>query len=245
MGINTNYLGHVEIVPALNKAEYDYLTAFSQSRRTARPGGPYAVTPKDPDTGRTAADVDRYNSIWDGQPGYWCQWKPCPHGCCLNWDGREKFYAGPAWLRYLIDHFLCEGALAQSSGDAQFAGFTFDHQVNGVLVGEQQDLRKMFVLWVEDCEVTESVLRPSDPDYGQPGYRGLDDRPWLPDEPREHWDNDLQAWVPVPSRPPVEARKMRAGDKRVGTTVEPRERRTGGTEVARPAGQLDRRGGAG
>ena len=131
MGANTHYLGHVDMVPPLNKAEYDYLMAFSESRRTARPGGPYAVTPKDPSTGSGAADVDRYNSICAGQPGFWCQWTPCPHGCCLNWDGREKFHAGPAWLQYLIDHFLRPGALAQNSGDAQFADFTFDHQVNG------------------------------------------------------------------------------------------------------------------
>jgi hypothetical protein len=55
------------------------------------------------------------------QPGYWCQWVPCPHGCCLVWNGHEKFYAGQAWLQYLIDHFLRRGAHAQTSGDPQFA----------------------------------------------------------------------------------------------------------------------------
>ena len=109
----------------------------------------------------------------------------------------EKFYAGQAWLQYLIDHFLRPGALAQHSGDPQFADFTFDHQLNGVVVGENQDLRELFILWVNDGEVSRSVLRPGDPDYGQPGYLGLDDRPWLPDKPRERWDNDQQSWVPV------------------------------------------------
>jgi hypothetical protein len=208
MGVSTNYLGHAEIVPPLNKAEYDYLMAFSESRRTERAGGPYAVTPKDPKTGNTAADVERYNSICAGQPGYWCQWTPCPHGCCLKWDGREKFYSGPAWLQYLIDHFLRPGATAQNGGDAQFADFTFDHQVNGVIVGEQQDLRKLFVLLVEDGQVTESILRRADPDYFEAGYRGLDDRPWLPDEPRVEWDNDLQAWVPVSPRQSEPSREM-------------------------------------
>lgn len=191
MGVSTNYLGHVAIVPALNKAEYDYLMAFSGSRRSLRPGGPYAVTPKDPHTGSTDADVKRYNAIATGQPGYWCQWTACPHGCCLNWDGREKFYAGPAWLQYLINHFLREGALAATSGDPQFADFTFDHRMNGVVVGEQQDLRELFILWVEDDEVRQETLRRADPDYGQPGYRVLDDRAWLPDEARKEWDNDL------------------------------------------------------
>ena len=146
MGVNTEYLGHVEIVPALNKAEHDYLIAFADSRRTVRPGGPYAVTPPDPDRGNSDAAVRRYNLICDGQPGYWCQWTPCPHGCCLTWDGVEKFYAGQAWLQYLIDHFLRPGALAQRSGDPQFADFTFDHQLNGVVVGEQQNLRELFII---------------------------------------------------------------------------------------------------
>jgi hypothetical protein len=145
----------------------------------------------------------------------------------------------------VIDHFLREGALAQESGDPQFAEFTFDHQVNGVIVGEQKDLRELFVLRVAEGEVTKSILRRPDPDYGQPGYRGLDDRPWLPDEPRERWDNDLQAWVPVSRSSREEPREIPVGLPASGTTVNPRERRTRRTEVARPAGQLDRRGGAG
>jgi hypothetical protein len=93
MGVNTDYLGHVEIVPNLNQAEYDYLHAFARSRRSHRPGGPYAVSPEDPHTGNGKREVERYNQIADGQPGYWCQWVPCPHGCCLVWNGHEKFYA--------------------------------------------------------------------------------------------------------------------------------------------------------
>jgi hypothetical protein len=37
MGVSTNYLGHVEIVPSLNQAEYDYLHAFACTRRSYRP----------------------------------------------------------------------------------------------------------------------------------------------------------------------------------------------------------------
>jgi hypothetical protein len=35
-------------MPSLNQAEYDYLHAFARSRRSYRPGGPYAVSPEDP-----------------------------------------------------------------------------------------------------------------------------------------------------------------------------------------------------
>jgi hypothetical protein len=51
MGVNTNYLGHVEIVPSLNQAEYDYLHAFAHSRRSYCPEGHYAVSPEDPYAG--------------------------------------------------------------------------------------------------------------------------------------------------------------------------------------------------
>ena len=52
MGVNTDYLGHVEIVPNLNQAEYDYLHALARSRRSYRSGGPNAVIPEDPHDGK-------------------------------------------------------------------------------------------------------------------------------------------------------------------------------------------------
>jgi hypothetical protein len=48
MGVTTRYLGHVEISPPLNQAEYDYLMLFAATRRSFRDGGPYAVFPSDP-----------------------------------------------------------------------------------------------------------------------------------------------------------------------------------------------------
>jgi hypothetical protein len=183
MGVSTKYLGHVEIEPSLNQTEYDYLHAFARSRRSYRPGGPYAVRPEHPDTGSAVREVELYNQIADGQPGYWCQWVPCPHGCCLVWDGHEKFYAGPAWLQYLIDHFLRRDARASTSGGSPFADFSFDHEMNGMIVGEQGDTRELFLIRVETNEVTKEILRRGDPVLPwEPGYRGIDDRPWLAGE---------------------------------------------------------------
>lgn len=101
MGVNTTYMGHIEIEPPLNPAERDYLTAFAASRRSWRRAGPDAVEPRDPHTGSSDTAVDRYNRIAQGKPSLWCQWVPCPSGCCLSWDGHERFYAGPSWLQYL------------------------------------------------------------------------------------------------------------------------------------------------
>lgn len=159
MGVITDYLGYVGVTPALNEAERAYLSAFSRSRRSWRPDGSYAVTPADPgadlrsatdaDSAARDAAVDRFNQLGDGQPSHYCHWVPCFGGCCLSWDGQEKFYAGPHWMQYLIDHFLRPGAYAQQSGDRQFAEFTFDHRADGVIAGRQQDNRELFLLVVQ------------------------------------------------------------------------------------------------
>jgi hypothetical protein len=183
MGVTTRYLGHVEISPPLNQDEHDYLRAFSRSRRSHRDRGPYEVFPTDPDdeapTLHGDAAAERYNRIADGQPGYWCQWVPCPQGCCLAWDGHEKFYAGGAWLQYLIDHFLRPGAHAESSPTSWFRRFTFDHDVNGVVVGEQSDNRELFSLTVEHGEVTRTILRRGERMPWDPGYVEKEEPPWL------------------------------------------------------------------
>jgi hypothetical protein len=94
----------------------------------------------------------------------------------------EKFYGGQLWLKYLIDHFLRRGAYKRGSCDPQFREFTFDHEMNGIIVGEQKDNRELFILRVAADEVTRETLRRDDPDPWEPGYRGLDDRPWLAGE---------------------------------------------------------------
>ena len=150
MGYTTDFIGHIDIEPALNEAEIAYLTAFSKSRRWDRPGGPYDV-PGNPraDEDDDAADSHRANVPPAGQPGLWCDWVPCWDGCCLSYNGVEKFYGSTQWLLYLIDHFLKPGAAAQ--GDPRFAEFGFDHLLEGIVV--------------EANRVREQVLRAADRRY--------------------------------------------------------------------------------
>jgi hypothetical protein len=78
------------------------------------------------------------------------------------------------WLRYLIDHFLAPGAQASRAGLAVFERFSFDHTLDGLIVGNRRDTREMFAICVDDNVVREKVLVP-----GANAYRG---RPRLPYE---------------------------------------------------------------
>jgi hypothetical protein len=64
-------------------------------------------------------------------------------------------------LRFLVDHLLRPGARAE--GLAAFRGFTFDHVLDGVVVGGTR------VVEVASNVVSERVLEPP---CGQPGSRG-------------------------------------------------------------------------
>jgi len=184
MGYTTDFLGHIDIDPPLNDQEAAYLSAFHHSRRWDRPGGPYDVPPNPFAEQRSDADIDAYNRPTPGQPQLYCQWQVCWEGCCLSFDGNEKFYEPVQWLRYLIDHFLAPGAKASAAGLPAFAAFSFDHRLDGLIIGNRRDTREMFAICVDDNVVREKVLVP-----GANTYRG---RPRLPyEEAIDKWADYL------------------------------------------------------
>ena len=172
MGHTTDFIGHVDIEPALNQDEIEYLTAFGLTRHFDRPDGPYAVSGNPmaaQDQERASVDTVTYSSLGPGKPQLYCQWVPCLDGCCLSFDGNEKFYQPVAWMRYLIQHFLKPGALASKSGLPAFEHFTFDHRLDGMIVGCRRDNKELFAINVKANRVTERVLRPGLPEYaGRP-----------------------------------------------------------------------------
>jgi hypothetical protein len=165
MGYTTDFIGHIDIEPSLNEDEILYLTAFSESRRCERPGGEYAV-PGNPRAEQDASYPGCNGNVPPGtQPGLWCDWVPCWDGCCLSYNGVEKFYAPVPWLRYLIDHFLKPGASAARVGDARFDEFTFDHELDGMVVGCRRDNKELFAITVRRNVVRTEVLRRADRRY--------------------------------------------------------------------------------
>ncbi|WP_194150325.1 hypothetical protein [Prescottella subtropica] len=161
MGYTTTFTGEIHVHPPLNEAERAYLHRFSRSRRVDSPLGPYAFD------GETAGDDS--NRVVGGQPGLWCQWVPSDDGSRLVWNGLEKFYRSSAWMRYLIDTFLCRGALLQHDLTDPKPGwafpdelrqFAFDHTLHGTILASGQD-GATWRIEVRDNEV--SVVETSGP----------------------------------------------------------------------------------
>jgi hypothetical protein len=157
MGYTTEFIGAVTVEPPLNDAEQEYLARFSGTRRMRRRSGPYHAV-DDGNFGQSRTDdVIDFNEPPVGQPGLWCQWVPSDGGRSIEWDQSEKFYYADRWMKYLIDHFLKPGAEASRTDDPQFADFTFDHTVNGVIEAQGEEYSDRWRLVVENNRVfTES-----------------------------------------------------------------------------------------
>jgi hypothetical protein len=155
VGYTTEFSGEVTITPPLNQQEIAYLERFSESRRMRRTQGPYYANPGN-DWGQSGTGILDYNEPPQQQPGLWCHWVPTEDGSAICWNGAEKFYDGAEWMAYLIDTFLKPDATVQqelraltAAGGttvpalpqaqdgwvypAEFAGFTFNHTVNGAI----------------------------------------------------------------------------------------------------------------
>jgi hypothetical protein len=150
MGYTTDFYGAVSVEPPLNEDERTYLRKFAETRRLDRERGPYFVDGSGFAGQGHDSDIRDYNNPPEGQPGLWCQWVPIDDGTAIEWDGQEKFYEAEEWMAYLIDHFLKPGAEASKSDDPQFAGFTFDHVVNGTIEAQGEDPDDKWRLVVED-----------------------------------------------------------------------------------------------
>ncbi len=154
MGYTTEFTGRVTVTPPLNQAEISYLRQFAQSRRMNRTKGPYYVDGGGMLGQAHDPDIIERNKPDSSQPGLWCQWVPAEDGTAIGWDHNEKFYNSPEWMRYLIDHFLRPDAIAATSGDPQFADFTFDHVANGEIDARGEFDSDVWRLVVRDNEVT-------------------------------------------------------------------------------------------
>lgn len=161
MGYSTEFQGSLRIEPALSKEEFEFLTRFSETRRTTRKEGPYYVAPKskknfDRSVGQ---DYDSPNMIDpneppDGQPSLWCHWAPSEDGGEIGWDGGEKFMGSFQWMQYLVDHFLGDNPKAASK-----LPFIRPHKLNGTIRAQGDDMNDRWELVAKDNKLTRRQLR--------------------------------------------------------------------------------------
>ena len=88
-----------------------------------------------------------------GQPSLWCQWVPVKDddgNTVIEWDGGEKFYSSPEWMKYIIDHFLKPGAFAKD----QLPFLQANHICNGMIDAQGEDAEDRWRLHVRDNVVT-------------------------------------------------------------------------------------------
>lgn len=164
MGFSTTYLGRLDITPPLNDAEADWLRVFAEiDRRHFREPYEVAMNPRvvqRESWSSTSPRSDAFGSLTppDGSPYPHISWRPCMDGCCLTWDGQEKSRMAEESLQYLIDHFLRPGGHARRDRRPEFAEFTFDHVVNGIIAAERDDTRELFLIVCEDNTIHRTTL---------------------------------------------------------------------------------------
>lgn len=141
-----DFVGHIEIAPPLNGHEMAMLS-------------PPGVPPLDGNL------QDRPGRGGESELG--CAWHICQAGCCLVLECAEDSSAVVRWLRLLISRFLKAGATAR--GRLGFDHFTFDHLLDGVIVGCDCATRELTQVTVRRNRVTTKLLRPGNPEcFGYP-----------------------------------------------------------------------------
>ena len=172
MGYTTDFEGAVTVVPPLNEHEIAYLRRFADTRRMDRELGPYYCG-KGFGGQEQEPDIRDYNKPGFGQPGLWCKWEPTDDGARIQWNEAEKFYYAAEWMDYVISTFLMPGApLAEELASRvpgryyapEFARFTFDHTVNGMIEAQGEDPDDVWTLTVTDNVVT-ALYPPDAGDY--------------------------------------------------------------------------------
>ena len=63
-------------------------------------------------------------------------------------------------LGFLVEHYLGPDAKAKDSDNPDFAAFTFDHRLDGVIAGERNDTEELFLLRVVDSAFSYETLIP-------------------------------------------------------------------------------------
>lgn len=139
---NIDFVGHIDISPPLNEHEMELLAE-------------YGPTP-------LPLEIEEFVRGLP-HPGVRSEWDICVAGCCLTWRTAEQSSAVVLWLRFLIGHFLKTTARARDQ--AGFEHFTFDHSLDGTVVGCCRATKELIQVTVRKNRVTTKTLRPRPQEY--------------------------------------------------------------------------------
>ena len=158
MGFNTEYLGHLRITPTLNRAEVEWLSGFADWG--ALPDGDPFRLPMNPRATLTKAFADAGGAMSGPRdiPHGVQDWRVCEHGDRISWARSEKSNDAVQALRFLVEHYLGPDAKAKDSDNPDFAAFTFDHRLDGVIAGERNDTEELFLLRVVDSDFSYETV---------------------------------------------------------------------------------------
>jgi hypothetical protein len=158
----TEYVGHIDVTPALTGSEIAYL--------------------------QDGAFKDESGRL---QCGWSCPWTSTPDGRRLAPSAQNTDPEPTAWLRYLIAELLRPGA--SRSFRKELKGFSFDHHLDGVVVGCRHGNGELFAITAKHNRVRERVLRPAAAPY-------VDARMGAREEPREERRGASQDAKVIPLR---------------------------------------------
>jgi hypothetical protein len=137
---DSGFTGHIRIQPALNEAERAHVMMLTDSNGTLR-GTP---------TGRGDRAV----------PFAHLAWEVCATGCCLTWNSRlEASRMMLPSLQFLVDHLLRRGA--KGEGLEPFGEFTFDHVLDGAVMGRGYGDPEARLVEVTGNRASERILARS------------------------------------------------------------------------------------
>ncbi len=154
MGYTTEFNGRVKVTPPLSAAEVTYINAFAESRRMERDAGPYFVGGSGNFGQGHDSDIRNYNSADESQPSLWCQWVATGDGEYIEWDGGEKFYEAPAWMQYIISHFIGSSPMAKHANSKWLTEHLQGHVCNGIIEAQGEEAEDQWTLVVQNNKVS-------------------------------------------------------------------------------------------
>lgn len=158
MGFDTKYLGFLTITPNLNPAEVQWLSGFADWGALTD-GDPFRL-PMNPRAALAQAFKDAGGSMSrpSSVPYGVHHWRVCEHGDRISWRRSEKSNDAVIALTFLLDTYLGPDARAKDSDNPDFASFTFDHRLDGVIAAERDDTDELFLIRVVDSVFHEETL---------------------------------------------------------------------------------------